>query len=280
MKTIKFMLAAALIALIVAGCGKKEKILVLYYSQTGNTKAVAEEIANRLGADIGEIEAMEPYNGDFQATIERCKQEMEQGITPKIKSIKANLSKYDVIFLGYPVWFGTYAPPIATFLRDNNLKGKKIVPFCTFGSGGLESSRRDIANAQPDAWILPSYGVRAARMESMPWEIDIFLKETGFIKGKTQPTASFPYPHPVMEKEIAIFDTAVNGYPMLNAEPVEVAICSTNGGVEYLFTAVDKPREEPEVADGKKPDLPPAGKLKVHVFVPKDGKPEFTRVVR
>ena len=132
-----------IVAMTAASCGTKEetpKILVLYYSQTGNTKAVAEQIARRLGADIEEIVAVNPYDPNFQATIQRCKKDQAQGVLPEINPMKADLSKYDVIFLGYPVWFGTYAPPIITWLTSVDLSGKKIVPFCTFGSGGLESS--------------------------------------------------------------------------------------------------------------------------------------------
>lgn len=281
MKSLKLILAIAIVAMI-AGCGpKKDKVLVLYYSQTGNTKAVAEEFAKQLKADIDEIEALYPYDGDFQATIERCIEEKELDSLPYIKPIKADLSKYNVIFIGYPVWFGTYAPPIATFLANNDLSGKKIVPFCTFGSGGLESSRKDIFDAQPDASIMSGYGVRAARMDKMKDEVKRFLIDGNYIRGKKVRVASFSYPHPVMEHEIAIFDAAVKGYPMLNAEPTEVAFRSNNGKLEYRFTAVDKPREDRATADSTdKPDLPPAGNIQVYVLIDKGVDTSFTEVVR
>ena len=280
MKTTKVMFAVAIMALMFASCGKKEKILVLYYSQTGNTKAVAEEFANRLGADIEEITAIVPYDGDFQATIERCKEEMALDSLPDINCLKHNINEYDVFFIGYPVWFGTYAQPIASFLRDNNLSGKKIVPFCTFGSGGLESSKKDLVDAQPDAWILPAYGIRAARMDFMPQEVETFLIANGFIKGKYLYPVTFSYPHPVSDADIALYDAAVKGYPMLNARPVEVGFRSNNGDLEYVYTAVDEPRM-PAPDDGdKKPDLPPAGKVKVYVKVIPGVDTSFTRVVR
>lgn len=100
--------------LVSCGPKKAQKVLVLYYSQTNNTKMVADEIANRLNADTEQIEAVNPYDGDFQATIERCMQERKDGVTPDIQQVKSDLSKYDVIFIGYPVWFGTYAPPVIT----------------------------------------------------------------------------------------------------------------------------------------------------------------------
>ena len=112
-----------------------QKKLVLYYSETGTTKAVAEELQKQLNADIECIEAVEPYSGNFQETIQRGQREMQNGETPAIKPLKNKIADYDIIFLGYPIWFGTYAMPIATLVKENDFEGKTIVPFCTFGSG-------------------------------------------------------------------------------------------------------------------------------------------------
>ena len=276
MKTMKLILAATIVALTAAGCCSKSnapKTLVLYYSLTSNTKAVAEEIANRLGADIEEIVCVNPYDANFQACIQRCMQEREQGVLPDIQPVKADLSQYDIIFIGYPVWFGTYAPPVAKFLNNVDLSGKKIVPFCTFGSGGLESSIADLKTEEPDAEILPGYGVRAARMDAMPKEVERFLIARGFIEGEYTPLADFPEQHEVSAEEAAIFDAAVDGYPMIHAQAVTVASRALPNGTEYLFTAEDLPRED-------KPDMPPAGKMQVYVTVANGQAPVFTKVIR
>ena len=281
MKNMKLMLVLATVTMTAVSCGSKKetpqteepKVLVLYYSQTGNTKAVAEEIARRLNADMEEIVAVNPYDGDFQATIARCMQEREQEVIPDIQPLKADISGYDVVFLGYPVWFGTYAPPVITFLNNVDLSGKKIVPFCTFGSGGLESSVKDLAVAEPNAEILPGYGVRAARMDAMPKEVEQFLMAGGFVDGKYTTPEAFPEQHPVNEEEAAIFDAAVDGYPMIHAKATAVAIRNLPEGTEYLFTAVDLPREE-------NPKMPPAGEMQVYVTVVNGEMPVFTKVVR
>lgn len=285
MKNLKLMLVIATAAVTAISCGTKNenkeeatekeapKVLVLYYSQTSNTKAVATEIATKLNADIEEIVAVNPYDGDFQATIDRCIVEREQGTVTEIKPLTADIANYDVIFIGYPVWFGTYAPPIATFLANTDLSGKKIVPFCTFGSGGLESSVKDMAEKQPKAEILNGYGVRAARLDAMPKEIDNFLKASGFLEGEYVKLDEFPEQHNVSEEEAAIFNAAVDGYPMLHAEAKTVASRNLPNGVEYLFTAVDIPRED-------NPKMPPAGELKVYVTVENGAAPVFTNVVR
>lgn len=292
MKYLKILMCAAVALMTVVSCtpkkeAPKSKVLVLYYSLTSNTKTVAQEIATSLDADIEEITLVEPYDTAFQATIDRCKADREKGILPEIKPLKANIADYDWIFIGYPIWFGTYAPPIASLLDKIDLSGKFVVPFCTFGSGGLESSTKDLAEKQPNAKVMPGYGVRAARMNAMPKELEHFLKRNTALMAvldttnvaATEPAesvfvpADFPEQHPVSADEAAIFDAAVNGYPMLNAKAKTVASRTILEGTEYLFTAMDKPRED-------KPDMPPASEIKVYVIVEKGKAPEFTRVVR
>ena len=292
MKLLKILMCAAVALMTVVSCSPKKeapksKVLVLYYSLTSNTKTVAQEIATRLDADIEEITLVEPYDTAFQATIDRCKADREKGILPEIKPLKANIADYDWIFIGYPIWFGTYAPPIASLLDKIDLSGKFVVPFCTFGSGGLESSTKDLAEKQPNAKVMPGYGVRAARMNAMPKELEHFLKRNSALMAVLDTTnvaapktaesvfepADFPEQHPVSADEAAIFDAAVNGYPMLNAKAKTVASRTILEGTEYLFTAMDKPRED-------KPDMPPASEIKVYVIVEKGKAPEFTRVVR
>ena len=286
MKNWKLTLVLATVTLVAFSCDFKrqepkeetqkpssQKMLVLFYSQTGNTKAVAQEIANKLGADMEEVVAVEPYDGDFQATIERGRTELEQGVLPEIQPLNVDVNNYDVIFIGYPVWFGTYAPPIATLVHEVDLSGKKVVPFCTFGSGGLESSAKELAEVENNAEILPGYGIRAARLEAMSKEIDQFLKAGGFIEGEYIQLQAFPEQHPVNDEETAIFDAAVDGYPMIHAKATTVASRSLPEGTEYLFSAVDLPRED-------NPDMPPAGMMQVYVTVAEGSTPVFTKVIR
>ena len=138
-----------------------------------------------------------------------------------------------------------------------------------------------MTTAQPNAKVLEGYGVRAARLEAMPKEVEQFLIANGFIDGEYTAPAEFPEQHPVDEDEAAIFNAAVDGYPMLNAEAISVASRTTTDGTEYLFTARDLPREMPEFAKGdKKPDLPPAGEMQVYVTFINGQAPVFTKVIR
>ena len=107
----KLLLSLAVVAGLTTACTqqkaaeKSNRQLVLYYSENGSTKAVAEELQKQLGADIEAIEVVEPYSGDFQATIERRNKERESGQTPALKALKSNIADYDTIFLGYPIWY-------------------------------------------------------------------------------------------------------------------------------------------------------------------------------
>ena len=259
------MTLAAVMLAVSCGQNKPQKALVLYYSQNGGTQVVAQAIQSALDADIEEIVVVNPYDGDFGATITRWREELERGELPEIQPVKADLKAYDVIFLGYPIWGGTYAPPVETLLNTIDLSGKKVVPFCTFGSGGLDSSAKALQAKLPGAEILPGYGVRAARLDAVPAEVDRFLKESGFIAGEYSKPAPFGETHAVTEEESALFDAAVYGYPMLHAKAVEVASRAVEGGMEHLFTAANE-------------DAP--GTVKVYVLALDGEAPVFTQVLR
>ena len=262
----KRLIIAMFALLSLASCANKgaaSKAIVVYYSQLNSTKAVAQEISGRLGIPMVDIEPVVPYDDDFNATIQRGQREMG-GNLPEIKPLDVNLDDYDVIFLGYPIWFGTYATPMMTFLKNANLAGKKIVPFCSFGSGGLNTSVNDLKKALPDSEILPGYGVRAARVDAIPAEIDYFLKAGGFLKGDFTPYADFSAQAPATDELKALFHAAVDSYGMIRAEAETVGVRDIPAGKEYLFTA----RENT------------GGTIQVYVIDPASGDPVFTQVVR
>ena len=276
----KTLLTLAYVEIMLAACSSKKAetpteivspnmYLVLYYSQTGATKAVAEEFQKALDANIEAIELTEAYPTDFQETLNKVREDAELGKTPEIKPLKSNLKDYEVIFLGYPIWMGTYASPIITLLSNIDLSDKKVVNFCTFGSGGLIASTNDLKEAAPGVNVLASYGVRNARVSAAPDEINQFLIRNGFLKGEVEKLEDFSEQKPVSGDEAAIFNVAVAGYPMLNAKATTVGSRSISTGTEYLFHA-DNTNADGEVSD-----------IQVWVTLRKDGSaPEFTLVER
>ena len=268
----KILILAALLLLAACAQEKGPKYLVLYYSQTNTTKAVAEEIATALGADIEAILPVVPYEGDIPAVAARCAKDAAEGKLPELKPFTVDVNAYDVIFLGYPIWMGTYAPPVEAALSAINLDGKKVVPFCTFGSGGLDTSTKDLKAKLPNTEILPGYGVRAARIDAAKAEVDYFLKANGFLAGEVTPLPAFSEPQPADEAAAAIFDAAVGSYPMIHAAATEVASRAVPTGTEYLFTAKDLPRDPAmEIPDHF---------IKVYVLAEDGKEPVFTQVLR
>lgn len=247
-----------------------QKVLVLYYSQTGATKAVAEELTAQLGADIEALEVEEPYTGTFEETIERYKQEQEAGTLPTLKALQSNVADYDVIFLGYPVWFGTYASPVAALLKQQSFEGKKVVTFCTFGSGGLQSSSDDVRKALPKAQVEEGYGVRGVRLDAVSEELNRWLIEHGYKAGEVEALPAFMEHHPVSDEERAIFDQACADYQFPLGTPVDVAGRETATATDYEFTA------QSTTPDGQ------AAQSTIYVTLPKQegAKAVFTQVVR
>lgn len=248
----------------------EKKVLVVYYSQTGATEKVAKEIQQQLNADIEAIEVENPYDGDFNATIARCQKEMESGEMPTVKPLKANIDDYDIIMIGYPVWFGTYARPIASLIESQKFEGKKVVTFCTFGSGGLQSSTSDLKAALPNAEVIEGYGVRNARINSIKEELNRFLIEGGYKEGDIEALPGFMEHKPVTAEDTEIFNQACGDYQFPLGTPVDVAIRETATSTDYEFSAKSQDK------DGKE------NTATIYVTVGKEAnaKPEFTQVVR
>ena len=245
--------------------------LVLYYSQEGSTKAVAEELQKQLkNVDIEAIEVEEPYDGTYDETIQRVLREREAGVLPKVNPLKHNIKDYDVIYLGYPIWFGTYAPPIASLIDTVGFYDTKITPFCTFGSGGLEASVAELREKLLSSDVADGYGVRAARIDKMPAELHSFLLEKGHILGEYEAPKDFSIQRQVTQAEADIFNTATAGYKFPLGTAVTCGKRFTEFGLEYMFVAKNTSPEGAETYST------------VFVLQPFDegSQPEFTRVVR
>lgn len=133
------------------------KVLVAYFSATGTTKKVAETISNVLSADIYEIVPKEPYTDDdlnYSNNNSRTSIEMNDNSSrPEISGSLENIGNYDVIFLGYPIWWGEAPHIIYTFMESYDFSSKTIIPFCTSGSSGIGSSAENLHSSVSDGGI-------------------------------------------------------------------------------------------------------------------------------
>lgn len=266
----------------------KSKSLVVYYSQTGATQQVANIIAKAVGADIDSVQAEIPYNGDFNATIARCQKEMATGEPVALKPLTLDVANYDTLYVGAPVWFGTMALPMASWMKTAKLDGKVIIPFVTFGSGGLETTIADMKKAQPKASFLKTdislknakgetvtesivgYGVRNARVDKAAAEVEQFLVNIGVKQGCKAEYVAFGEPRQVSADDKALWDKTAGNYPMPLGKPVSVKDRKTANGTQYCFLI------EGRDAQGNAA----TSEVFVIAYDNKDVEPEFTHVVR
>ena len=134
------------------------KILVAYFSATNNTEGVAQKLADGLGADLYEITPEQPYTDedlDYGNSKSRSSVEMnDPNARPSISGSVENMEQYDVVFIGYPIWWGEAPRIMSTFIESYDFSGKTIIPFCTSGSSGFgdsDSALRTTANKA--AWL-------------------------------------------------------------------------------------------------------------------------------
>lgn len=146
-------------------------MLVVYFTGTGTTKGVAKKIKKATGGKLYQIKAADPYtSADLNYSNDDCRANVEQQdgkVRPKIKGKVKNIRKYDVIFVGYPIWWGIEPMIIRTFLESYNLKGKKIVPFCTSGGSGISGSMKGVKAAAKGAKVVKGKDLTDASSKSV-----------------------------------------------------------------------------------------------------------------
>jgi flavodoxin len=155
---------------LTAGQTKKEppqsadtgSILVAYFSRTGNTRALANTIHEISGGDLFEIVPAEPYPSDYNECLERARRELENDHRPVLSTHVADMDKYDIIFVGHPIWHGNAPMAIRAFLEEYDLSEKTIVPFVTSGSSGFGQSWEILKPLCPGSTILEGLAVRGA----------------------------------------------------------------------------------------------------------------------
>ncbi len=153
---------------------KSARILVAYYSwsESGNTKYFAEQIQKATGGKLVEVKPKTAYPKDYNACLAQAQKEIQGGIRPELANEPVDFKQYDVIFIGSPNWFGTIAPPAASFLASADLTGKTVIPFFTYGSGGMQNCERDAKKlAEKAAAVLPAKAIRGASVREADKEI-------------------------------------------------------------------------------------------------------------
>lgn len=161
---------------------KGKKVLVVYFSRSGNTCAVAQKIQRLTGGDLFEIETAKPYPSDYQKLVAQFKEEVKSKRWPALKKKVANIARYDVVFVGSPNWGSTVAPPVSSFLVGHNLRNKTIIPFMTHGGGGWGHSREDIKALCPRSSFAEGLALNGRQAAGSDASVRRWLGKLGFGK--------------------------------------------------------------------------------------------------
>ena len=175
-----------------------KRILVAYFSRkgnnyvngkivnlpVGNTEVIAKMIQEMTKGDIFHIDTVNSYPLDYNETTKVAGNELQEKARPKLSKRVKNMDSYDMLFVGYPNWWGTIPMPIATFLTDYDFSGKTIAPFCTNEGSGLGRSIIDIKELCPQSNVLDGLAVRGGAVKQARSQVSIWLHELG-LQGKS-----------------------------------------------------------------------------------------------
>ncbi len=186
-----------LLAVLTAGtaCGQNknnmnQKALIVFFShagenysvgniEVGNTKIVADYISEITGADQFEIVAEKNYDMPYMDLIKVAQDEAKAGELPAYKG-DVDVAPYDVIFIGGPIWWGTYPQVMFTFFKDHDLSGKTVIPFTTHEGSGLASTVRDVKKAWPKATVKDGFAIYGHEVRSGRAKVEKWLKGLGW----------------------------------------------------------------------------------------------------
>ncbi len=176
---------------------KPKNILIAYYSRSGNnyvggsivnlsvgnTEVIAKMIQEMVGGDLFKIETVDSYPEDYTQTTEVAQNELNMGARPELSTHLENIDKYDIIFIGYPNWWGTMPMPVFTFFEEYNLSGKVIIPFCTHEGSGLSRSVKDIEKLNPNSEVIPALAIRGGSVKSPSTRksVEMWLKDNDIL---------------------------------------------------------------------------------------------------
>lgn len=207
----------------------------------GTTEYVGRMIQSAVGGDMHLIETAEPYPTDFDAVVDQNHEEMGAGTLPKLKSSDIDLSQYDTVFIGYPIWATNAPQAIFSFLEEYDLSGKTVIPFCTHDGYGAGNSYSDIADAVPGAEVFSGLAIEAGDVPGAEDTVTQWLDEIG-ISGSAENVSENQSETPIQITigdeilEGVIYDTAL-AQEISGQFPLTVSM-GNFGGREY-YGAID-----------------------------------------
>ena len=143
----------------------EHRILIAYYSRTGTTREMANQIRARVRGDLFELKTAHSYPAEYRATTNQAKRELNEGFRPALVGQIADMGTYDTVFIGFPNWWGTLPMAFFTFLEQYELAGKTVIPFCTHEGSQFGRSLEDLRARCGNARILEGLALRGGGVE-------------------------------------------------------------------------------------------------------------------
>ncbi|MGB7606422.1 MAG: flavodoxin [Lutisporaceae bacterium] len=153
-----------------------------YFSHSGNTQVIANQIHENVGGNILKIVTVDPYPTNYNAVVDLAKQELKDDYRPELATKIENMDSYDVVFVGYPNWWATMPMAVFTFLEEYDFSGKTIIPFCTHEGSSFGRSIDDITELCPKSTILDGLAIRGRNVKNAQKDLSKWLNEIGMIK--------------------------------------------------------------------------------------------------
>lgn len=158
------------------------KILVAYFSHSGNTKGIAEDIQKKTGADIFEITTVNKYSSDYNTVLDEAKAELNDNARPALSAKVENMGQYQIVIIGFPIWWGDMPMALYSFLDEYDLSGKTVLPFCTHGGSGLSGTDKNVQQEEKDAKVTDGLAISDSSLDDAGADIDKWLKDNGVMK--------------------------------------------------------------------------------------------------
>ena len=155
----------------------KENILIVYYSYSGKTRRIAEEIQKQTGGRLSQIYPRQPYPADFECLLKQVREENRSGKLPALLPITESAGRYDIVFAGSPNWCGTIAPPLAAWLDKSDMTGKVILPFFSHCGGEDKGMEQAVRGRCPGADMKNSLYVLENSGERLPHIVQEWLEQ-------------------------------------------------------------------------------------------------------
>ena len=145
----------------------------------GNTEVIAKKIQELTGSDMFEIKTVKSYPEDYTETTNVAKEELSNNSRPELTEIVDDIDSYDVIYIGYPNWYGTMPMAVFTFLESYDFSGKTIIPYCTHEGSGLGQSVRDIKKLCPNSRVLDGLAIKGGSVNRNQNDVSAWLHKLG-----------------------------------------------------------------------------------------------------